>query len=177
MSSQSDNKAAIGGESNHATYLAMRELEATSSFSLQGTPWLGDLAPHLLINELNDQLARAKEIAKLREKAEVRIPKHLLYVKGWPTVKPTADEPLLIAEVRCEVAELLSLEICYRNADSMVNRFAGLMTQKEGKWSCVPPARSVPAEGDPPCLRKMLPTPTLNLRRLSAKGSMTQFSG
>lgn len=130
MSSQSDMRAAISCESNHAAYRSLVELEASSSFSFQGTRWLGDLAPHLLTDELNDRLARAKEMAKLRDQAEARIPKHLLFTKGYPTVLPTAYETSLIAEVRCEVADLLGLEIGFRDASSVMNRFAELISLK-----------------------------------------------
>lgn len=133
MSSLNDMQAAIRCESNHDAYRSLVELEAISSFSFQGSRWLGDLAPHLLTDELNLRLARAKEIAKLRDQAESRIPKHLLYVKGWPTVMPTAHEVSVVAEVRREVASLLGLEIGYRDADSVMKRFAELMALKAQK--------------------------------------------
>jgi len=133
MSSQSDMRAAISCESNRAAYLALVELEASSSFSFQGTRWLGDLAPHLLTDDLKARIVRAKEIGKLRDEAEGRIPKHLLFTKGWPTVMPTTEEAALIAKVRCEVAGLLGLEIGYRDADSVMNRFAELMAEKAAK--------------------------------------------
>jgi 3'-phosphoadenosine 5'-phosphosulfate sulfotransferase (PAPS reductase)/FAD synthetase len=133
MSSIDDMRAAASCEANQQAYRSIVELEAESSFSFQRNRWLGDVAPHLLTSDLRDKLERAKEIAKLRDHAEARIPKHLLYVKGWPLVMPTAEEAALIAEVRCEIASLLGLEISYRDADSVLNRFAEMMAQKAAK--------------------------------------------
>lgn len=65
--------------------------------------------------------------------AESRLPKHLLYVSGWPTVMPSWDEALLIAEVRVAVASALGLKVDFTDPESILGRYAELMAAKEEK--------------------------------------------
>lgn len=128
---QSDLIAAAGCEDNHDIYREMVDLEIRSTFAFQGGEWLGDVAPHLLTEEQQDGLDRAREGAKRREEAEARIPKHLLYTKGWPTCVPTQPEAELLAEVRREVAKTVGLEIGYTEPSAIIGRYEELMAEKE----------------------------------------------
>jgi 3'-phosphoadenosine 5'-phosphosulfate sulfotransferase (PAPS reductase)/FAD synthetase len=132
MAGKGDLIASAACPDNQATYRALVQLEIDSTFSFQSGGWLGDIAPDLLSQEQRAALAEAKERAARREAAEARIPAHLLYTKGWPTCMPTPSEAALLAEVRCEVAEVVGLEIGYATAEAVLSRYAELMAQKNG---------------------------------------------
>lgn len=115
---------------NHAIYRELVAIEILSSYSFQETRWLGDIAPHLLSEEMLAGLEEAKRRSARRSAAEARIPKHMLYSKGWPTSRPTYDEARLLAEVRAEVAQILGLVIQYTDPDAILSRYDELIEQK-----------------------------------------------
>lgn len=142
MAKRSDLVASSTNPGNAAIYREMVDLEISSGFAFQGKPpkgkpgkerkstgWLGDVAPQLLIDAQRAALAETKARAARREVAEARIPKHLLYTKGWPTVMPTAEEAQLIAEVRAEVAAALGIEVGYTEPQAVTERYASLMAE------------------------------------------------
>jgi 3'-phosphoadenosine 5'-phosphosulfate sulfotransferase (PAPS reductase)/FAD synthetase len=133
MSSAHDLAAAAGCEDNHAVFRSLVELEAESTFAFQGSRWLADTAPHLLAPELKHGIANAKRLAAERSEVESRIPAHLLYTKGWPTVLPTLIEAGFIADVRAHVSDLLSLHANYLTADSVRERYSALLEAKRMK--------------------------------------------
>lgn len=112
---------------NHDIYREMVELEIVSTFSFQSGRWLGDVAPHLLSGEMLARLKEAKRQAEARERVEARIPRHLHYVKGWPTVMPTRAEATLLSEVRRSVAEIMHLTVTYSEPEAILDRYAELM--------------------------------------------------
>jgi 3'-phosphoadenosine 5'-phosphosulfate sulfotransferase (PAPS reductase)/FAD synthetase len=114
---------------NHDLYREQTELEIVSTFSFQEGAWLGDVAPHLLSSTTRDRLAVAKIKAQQRELVEARIPKHLLYTKGWPTCVPTYDEAVLLCEVRLEVGEIIGIPVNYTTPDTLIGRYEDLMEQ------------------------------------------------
>jgi 3'-phosphoadenosine 5'-phosphosulfate sulfotransferase (PAPS reductase)/FAD synthetase len=130
MSSEADLAASTTCPDNHATYREQVALEVASTFAFQGSRWLGDVAPQLLDETLRAALAGAKERAARRVRAEARIPQHLLFVKGWPTVMPTLAEAELLCEVRREVATAVGIEIGYTTPAELLARFADLMARK-----------------------------------------------
>lgn len=130
MSSEHDLQASSTCPDNHDLFREMVGLEIESTFAFQGDTWLGDVAPHLLTAEMRDELAAAKECAKLRMKVEALIPDHLLYEEGWPNVMPTEDEAALIAAVRREVAAILGIEVKYTTGASVLERYRELMAEK-----------------------------------------------
>lgn len=132
MGSQSDLKASASCVDNQDIYREMVELEARSSFAFQSN-WLGDVAPELLDESLRAAVAEAKENAKAREAEESRIPKHLLYVKGWPVRVPTWDEAETMAEVRRSVGALLGLSVRYTDPASIIDRHQELMYAQDSK--------------------------------------------
>lgn len=75
-------------------------------------------------------LEEAKRRAALREAAESRIPKHMLYSKGWPTNVPSFDEARRLSEVRIAVAQILGLTIQYTDPDTIRNRYSELIEEK-----------------------------------------------
>jgi 3'-phosphoadenosine 5'-phosphosulfate sulfotransferase (PAPS reductase)/FAD synthetase len=86
---------------NHDIYREMVDLEIASSFSFQGSRWLGNVAPQLLSAEQLTGLQEAKRKAIAREHVEQLVPSHLLYKRGWPTAMPTRmHEAVLLSEVR-----------------------------------------------------------------------------
>jgi 3'-phosphoadenosine 5'-phosphosulfate sulfotransferase (PAPS reductase)/FAD synthetase len=133
MGSEADLAASTTCPDNHATYREQVGLEIVSTFAFQGSRWLGDVAPHLLDDAARAALAGAKVRAELRVLAENRIPQHLLYVKGWPTVMPTEAEAELIAEVRRAVAAAVGIEVRCTTAAAVMARYAELMAMKASK--------------------------------------------
>jgi 3'-phosphoadenosine 5'-phosphosulfate sulfotransferase (PAPS reductase)/FAD synthetase len=131
MSNDADKIAAATCPDNHDLYREMVALEIRSTFAFQGNSWLGDVAPHLLDPGTLYALQVAKFKAQRREQIEARIPKHLLYTAGWPNVMPTPVEADMLAEVRCEIAELLGLTIGYVTGGRVTARYAELMAAKE----------------------------------------------
>lgn len=133
MSSVDDLRASSTCADNHSVTVEQVELEAASTFAFQGSRWLGDVRPEILGEDLRARLADAKERARRRVEVEARIPEHLLYAKGWPTVMPTREEAELLAAVRREVAALLGLSVRCTSADDVLARYAELMATKAAK--------------------------------------------
>ncbi|MEJ6003738.1 phosphoadenosine phosphosulfate reductase family protein [Paucibacter soli] len=127
MSAYADLVASAGAEQNHDVYVQMVELEAISGFGFQGNRWLAEVAPHLLTEELRTRIERAKEGAKRRVEIEASLPKHLHYVKGWPTTMPTPEEAELIAKVRIDIAAVLGLDVKFTTGAEVMERYAELM--------------------------------------------------
>lgn len=126
-----DLVASATNPENHDIYREMVELEVVSSFRFQSDRWLADIAPHLLSDEVLIRLKAAKRKAAHREQAEARIPKHLYYTRGWPTVMPTRSEAVLLSEVRRSVADIMELTIAYTDPDAILERYAELMALKQ----------------------------------------------
>lgn len=130
MSNIDDMVAAAAQPEAHDLYRQQVTLEADSTFAFQGSRWLGDVAPHLLGNELADRLALAKVKAARRVTAEKRLTKDMLYVKGWPTRMLTDAEADILAEVRVEVADIIGLQPTFTDRASIHQRYADLMAAK-----------------------------------------------
>ena len=134
MGSDSDLAAAARCEANAGIYRRMVALESRSSFAFQGQRWLADVVPHLLAGAAREASARARIVARLRVRAEERIPPDLLFQSGWPVRAPTMAEAQVLAEVRSEVADLCQLEgIGYTSAAAVVSRFEELIEAKRGR--------------------------------------------
>lgn len=130
MSNIADMTAAAAQPEAQDLYRRMVTLEADSTFALQGSRWLGDVAPHLLGNELADRLAEAKLKAARRVEVEKRITKPMLYVKGWPTRMLSDPEADLLAEVRAEVTSIIGLAPTFLDRQPIHQRYADLMAAK-----------------------------------------------
>ncbi|WP_240668651.1 MULTISPECIES: phosphoadenosine phosphosulfate reductase family protein [Piscinibacter] len=135
MGSEHDLRASSNCADNHEIYREMVELEVASTFSFQSNRWLGDVAPDLLDASLRARLLEAKERARTRVEAESRLPEHLLFVKGWPTVTPTAEEAELIACVRRDVAVSVGLQVNHTDRDSVLARYQELIAAAVAKAS------------------------------------------
>lgn len=133
MSSEADLMASAGCVDNHEVYVELVELEIESTFGFQGNRWLADVAPHLLTHDQRLAVVDAKERALLRQRAEAKIPKHLLYTKGWPTATISSQDADLLASVRREVADLLNLKAGYLTGDEVVQRYSDLLLEKAAK--------------------------------------------
>jgi hypothetical protein len=133
MAKKIDLKAATRDSRNHPIYREQCELEIASTFSFQDKQWLSDIAPELLTEDQRTRLALAKVAAEERAQTESVIPKHLLYVKGWPTVMPTQAEAELLAEVRREIGRVMGLDVKYTEANEVLGRYAELMALKESR--------------------------------------------
>jgi 3'-phosphoadenosine 5'-phosphosulfate sulfotransferase (PAPS reductase)/FAD synthetase len=133
LGSEHDLRASSNCTDNQAIYREMVALEATSTFSFQSHRWLGDVAPDLLDAGLRARLQEAKERARLRMSAEARLPEHLLFVKGWPTVLPAPGEAALIAEVRRDVAHAVGLQVHHTDRDAVLVRYRELMAVARAK--------------------------------------------
>lgn len=133
MANGSDLAASASNPAHVSLYREMVDLEIASAFAFQGSRWLGDVAPHLLTDAQREGFALAKARASRVKTAQRRIPKHLLYTRGWPTVMPTREEAVLLSEVRREVADVLGLLIECADAQAILDRYAGLMVKKVAK--------------------------------------------
>jgi 3'-phosphoadenosine 5'-phosphosulfate sulfotransferase (PAPS reductase)/FAD synthetase len=131
MGSKPDIESATTCERNHAIYVRMVELEATSTFKFKDI-WLADVAPHLLSESLRQRIGEAKLKAVDRQKAEKLLPSKLFFTKGWPTSIPSLDEADLIAEVRKRVSDAVGLNSKYLTAASVRDRYAELYETKHG---------------------------------------------
>lgn len=127
MGALGDLHAAAACPDNADVYRNMVDLEIKSTFQFQGNRWLADLAPHLLTYDMRERLAASKAAALIREQAEARLPKHLLFTKGWPTCLPTFDEAVLIGEVRKTVGEALGMSIRFTDPNEILSHYARLM--------------------------------------------------
>lgn len=147
LASAGDLKSSTGYEGNHDIYREMVGLEIASTFSFQSGKWLGDVRPDLLTLDMRQALEDAKRKAITRQNAEARLPKHLLYLKGWPVAVPTHGEAELLAEVRCTVADELGLAINYRDAQSIIVRYEELMAKAAAKGKGLSPTFEQQASG------------------------------
>jgi hypothetical protein len=87
----------------------------------------------LLTEGQRQRLPLAKEAARLRVEIESVIPKHLLYVKGWPAVMPTMAEAQMLADIRVRTSEVMGLPVKYTTALQVWNRYDELMRLKDEK--------------------------------------------
>jgi 3'-phosphoadenosine 5'-phosphosulfate sulfotransferase (PAPS reductase)/FAD synthetase len=133
MQDLSDQRVSASVAANAPVFRTVVGLEIRSTFAFQGSRWLGDIAPQLLDDETRAAFVASKDRAAKRVQIEKRIPKHLLYTKGWPTVMPTEAEAELLCTVRREVADLMGFEIQYTEPGKLVARYADLMAQKASK--------------------------------------------
>lgn len=140
LGSQADLIASATCAEHQEIYCALVELEIASTFSFQDRHWLGDLAPHLLDEVMRTRLTEAKRRSVLREAVEASIPRHLWYSKGWPTILPTRGEALLLAEVRCQVAQIMGFSVNYTEPDAILERYAQLMVVGAQRAGSVAPA-------------------------------------
>ncbi|KAA3510116.1 phosphoadenosine phosphosulfate reductase family protein [Agrobacterium rosae] len=133
MSSLPDMIAATKPDEGHNLYRQMVRLEIDSSFAFQGARWLGDIAPHLLSEEMRERLAEAKHRAILRKRIEGQLTKAMLYVKGWPTRMLTDDEAEILASVRFKINGIYGFPDTFSTIDSIHERYAGLLEEKSRK--------------------------------------------
>jgi 3'-phosphoadenosine 5'-phosphosulfate sulfotransferase (PAPS reductase)/FAD synthetase len=133
MGAIDDLIAAAECKDNHDLYRRMVALEIASTFAFQGSRWLGDVAPHLLSEDMTKRLLQAKTNGEIRIAAEARLPKHLLYVSGWPVAVPTVEEAELIADVRRTVGKAMNLDVQFTTAASIRDRYAELIEIRELK--------------------------------------------
>lgn len=133
LSGIDDLAASATNPDNHDIYREMVDLEIVSSFSFQGDRWLGDIAPHVLSVRQLVGLKEAKRRAALRGQVEAKIPKHLLYTKGWPTTMPTHQEAVLLSGIRRSIADIMQFSIQYAEADTILERYAELITINASK--------------------------------------------
>lgn len=138
MSSAGDLVASTTCPDNQDIYRTMVELEAVSTFAFQSNKWLGDVAPHLLGDELAERLAMAKQAAKVREISEAKIPAGIAYQNGWPTRRLSADEALALAEIRMTVSGAVGLDAGYLDHRAIMERYDELLQQKQAKTPAVP---------------------------------------
>jgi len=133
MQDLSDQRVSASITANQPVFHTVVGLEIRSGFAFQGSRWLADVASHLLSDAERAALVRAKQLAAKRVEIEKRIPKHLLFTKGWPKVMPTAEEAELLCAVRCEVGALYGIEVKYTEPAKLLARYADLMAQKAAK--------------------------------------------
>jgi len=138
LGSAGDIAVSAACHDNQDLYRELVDLEIISTFSFQGEKWLGDVAPSLLSQHQQHGLAEAKRRARIREAAETRIGRHLLYTKGWPTIMPTNAEAKMLTEVRLAVAAAVGIEIRYTTPDDILERYAQLLALQAAKKQAEP---------------------------------------
>ncbi|MCW8308821.1 phosphoadenosine phosphosulfate reductase family protein [Acidiphilium sp. PA] len=126
MSSIGDLRAAASCPDNHDIYRAMVDLEARSTFAFQGNRWLADTAPHLLDADMRRAVTRARLAAHERMQLEARLPRHLLYVKGLPTIVPTREDAEMLASIRRRISALLGIDADYLTGPAVRDRYEEL---------------------------------------------------
>lgn len=146
MAQKSDLLASTTCVDNVPVWRTMVSLEIESTFAFQGASWLADVAPQLLDAGTAYALQRAKWRAQRREQIEARIPDHLLYAEGWPTVIPTQAEAELLSEVRREIAELLGLDVKCIDTVSILARYAELTAANVAKHAAKAKVRTRKAQ-------------------------------
>ena len=129
LATDDDHKAAASFTGNTAAYVRLCTLEINSAFSFKGNKWLSDLRPDLLPPDFAEKLAKAKEREKIRALAESKIPKDLLFTKGWPLRAPSLEEAIVMAEVRQTVLATAGLESPYIKPDAIIARYLELMEE------------------------------------------------
>ena len=133
MGSIGDLLASTRCESNAEIYRCMVDLEIRSTFALQGSRWLGDVAPHLLPASAQQALLQAKQRAALRVRQELLLPAHLLFTSGWPNAIPSPEDAALIADVRRSVGLAVGLEVRFTTANEVIRRYGELLEKKMAK--------------------------------------------
>lgn len=133
MSNIADLTAASTVPESHDLYRRMVRLEADSGFAFQGSRWLGDVAPHLLDEELKERAAIGRHRATTRKDIEGNITKPMLYVKGWPTRMLTNDEAELLAAARYKITKVYGFQSEHLTIDSIHERYAQLLDEKARK--------------------------------------------
>ena len=129
LASEVDLLAGLKDDRNHALYARMCGLELASGFAFQGNRWLTSLAPEL-VPDGADRLVQAKELAVLREAAQMWLPKHLQFTKGWPNCVPTLEESAALAEMRRKVCSLYGWETPYATTETVQARYRELWELK-----------------------------------------------
>lgn len=130
LATEDDHRAGARDPRNHALGVRMAGLEIASTFAFQGGRWLGDTLRDILPDGHAAALAGAKERGRRREEAEARIPKHMLYTKGWPMCVPTREEAELLGEVRADVAAALGLSATFTGHEQIIGRYRDLLAEK-----------------------------------------------
>jgi len=133
LASQADLLAASRCEDNIDVYRKLVRLETDSTFSFKESHWLGDVAPHILDPDLRAALACAKRGAQVREPAEARIPKHLLYEEGIPRKIPTWEEARQLSKIRQEVAQAVRISVDFTEPERIIERYQELIRRGNGK--------------------------------------------
>lgn len=133
MQGQDDQRIAASILAHVPLFRTVVRLEIDSTFGFQGSHWLADVAPQHLDADMLAELAASKARAARRVAIEKRIPKHLLYTKGWPRVMPTDAEAEGLASVRREIAALYGMTVRYTDADAVRARYAELMAINAAK--------------------------------------------
>ncbi len=121
------------------------DIEIISPFAFQSGHSLGSIASDFLTPGQLPSLAEAKMHAAICEQTEACILRHPFYTKGWPTALPSLEEASLLSQVRQVVADMLELEIKYRDSASILDRYREL-------WQFVWCANMLQVRGDIPRL-------------------------
>jgi 3'-phosphoadenosine 5'-phosphosulfate sulfotransferase (PAPS reductase)/FAD synthetase len=131
LASQADLYTASHLPETQAVYRQLVSLETRSSFSFQSSHWLGDFYPEILSEKEQQELICAKNIAQKRIHLEAQIPKHLRYTKGWPHLVPTKEEAILLAHVRTQIAQILSIaDMQYLTPYTIIARYKELLSEQ-----------------------------------------------
>lgn len=133
LAKEADHLAAVKDDRNVKLGRRMVDLEIASTFAFQGKRWLGDTISEILTPGQLAAVTETKNRAVRRMEAEARIPKYLLYTKGWPNCLPTSDEATLLAAVRFAVNDAVGLPQTFVNPREIVARYDELLTLKDEK--------------------------------------------
>lgn len=140
-----DMRASVAVAENRPVGRTIVALEVASTFGFQGSRWVADIMHDHLDAPTLAAVAEAKQRAASREEIEARIPDHLLYTEGWPTVMPTIAEAEMLAEVRRAIAALLGLDVKYTDAAAVIARYAELMAANAARQAANAKAKKKPS--------------------------------
>lgn len=133
LATKNDHLAALKEPRNHPAFRRISKLELESTFSFQSKRWVVEYSPDL-VDEFTSMLIPVVQAkADQRRALEARIPKELLFVKGWPTSVPTVEQAGILAEVRAEVSDIMGFSSLYLTTQDLRERYATMVKEKEAK--------------------------------------------
>ncbi len=130
LANEADLRASLKDPAAVTIYSRMCDLELVSGFAFQGNRWLTSLAPDLL-PEGPSRLRAAQELADRREVAQMWLPKHLQFTKGWPHCVPSESEAEALAFMRQTICGLYGWETPYLTAEAVRERYRELWELKK----------------------------------------------
>lgn len=125
LSSINNLEVAASQPGNLDALKRITDLELDSAFAFQPSRWLTSVAPHEIENA-ERRLGTATRLRELRASLEGRLPKDLMFKRGWPPRIPSQAEARAIANVRGRLLAEYGWKNRYPEAEAIRGRFEEL---------------------------------------------------